>query len=204
VIYWRLGPRRHLTFGLLGVAGFIALLALMGADTSLWWARLILFCVGISMAQVFVPAQAASFATISPADTGRASTLYNASRQLGGAIGVALLTTTIVIVGPLHVVDAFRPGAIEPTSCCSSARRCANSPARQARRPAPESPRRCCHHPIIRHHQTGHDYLADRRSTTSLQNGPRISTKRSWRSGSHCCSQRQRSSAAGVGITSRS
>jgi len=77
---------------------------LMGADTSLWWARLILFCVGISMAQVFVPAQAASFATISPADTGRASTLYNASRQLGGAIGVALLTTTIVIVGPLHVV----------------------------------------------------------------------------------------------------
>jgi hypothetical protein len=35
VIYWRLGPRRHLTFGLLGVAGFIALLALMGADTSL-------------------------------------------------------------------------------------------------------------------------------------------------------------------------
>jgi hypothetical protein len=80
------------------------------------------------MAQVFVPVQAASFATISPADTGRASTLYNASRQLGGAIGVALLTTTIVIVGPLHVVDAFRPGAIEPTSCCSSARRCAISP----------------------------------------------------------------------------
>jgi EmrB/QacA subfamily drug resistance transporter len=104
VIYWRLGPRRHLTFGLLGVAVFIAALALMGANTSLWWARLILFGVGVSMAQVFVPSQAASFATISSADTGRASTLYNASRQLGGAIGVALLTTTIVIVGPVHVV----------------------------------------------------------------------------------------------------
>jgi EmrB/QacA subfamily drug resistance transporter len=104
VIYWRLGPRRHLTFGLCGVATFIALLALMGAHTSLWWARLILFGMGFSMAQVFVPAQAASFATISPADTGRASTLYNASRQLGGAIGVALLTTTIVIIGPIHLV----------------------------------------------------------------------------------------------------
>jgi EmrB/QacA subfamily drug resistance transporter len=103
VIYWRLGPRRHLALGLLGVATFIAMLALMGAHTSLWWARLILFAVGFSMAQVFVPAQAASFATISPADTGRASTLYNASRQLGGAIGVAVLTTTIVIVGPTHV-----------------------------------------------------------------------------------------------------
>jgi hypothetical protein len=76
----------------------------MGAGTSLWWARLILFGVGVSMAQVFVPAQAASFATISSADTGRASTLYNASRQLGGAIGVALLTTTIVLVGPVHTV----------------------------------------------------------------------------------------------------
>ncbi len=104
VIYWRLGPRRHLTIGLCGVALFIALLALLGAGTSLWWARLILFGMGFSMAQVFVPAQAASFATISPADTGRASTLYNVSRQLGGAIGVALLTTTIVIVGPLHDV----------------------------------------------------------------------------------------------------
>ncbi len=104
VVYWRLGPRRHLTFGLLGVAVCIAMLTLMGAHTSLWWARLILFGVGVSMAQVFVPAQAASFATISSADTGRASTLYNASRQLGGAIGVALLTTTIVIVGPVHVV----------------------------------------------------------------------------------------------------
>jgi hypothetical protein len=30
IIYWRLGPRRHLAFGLLGVATFIALLALMG------------------------------------------------------------------------------------------------------------------------------------------------------------------------------
>jgi EmrB/QacA subfamily drug resistance transporter len=104
VIYWRLGPRRHLTLGLVGVGVFIAMLALMGAHTSLWWARLILFAMGCSMAQVFVPAQAASFATISPADTGRASTLYNASRQLGGAIGVALLTTTIVIVGPVHLV----------------------------------------------------------------------------------------------------
>jgi len=60
--------------------------------------------MGFSMSQVFVSAQAASFATISGPDTGRASTLYNASRQLGGAIGVALLTTTIVIVGPVHVV----------------------------------------------------------------------------------------------------
>ena len=135
VIYWRLGPRRHLTLGLCGVALFIALLALMGAHTSLWWARLILFGMGFSMSQVFVPAQAASFATISPADTGRASTLYNASRQLGGAIGVALLTTTIVIVGPVHLVaghavanlTAYRVSFLVAAACarCSaSSHRC--------------------------------------------------------------------------------
>jgi len=52
---------------------------------------------------VFVPVQAASFATITPAATGRASTLFNAMRQLGGAIGVAVLTTVIVFVGPVHL-----------------------------------------------------------------------------------------------------
>jgi hypothetical protein len=36
--------------------------------------RLLMFTLGLSMAQVFVPVQAASFAAITPAATGRAST----------------------------------------------------------------------------------------------------------------------------------
>jgi EmrB/QacA subfamily drug resistance transporter len=102
VLYWRIGPRRHLMIGITGVAIFIAGLALMGAHTNLWWARLLLFGMGVSMSQVLVPAQAAAFATITRADTGRASTLYQTSRQTGAAIGVAMLTTAIVIVGPVH------------------------------------------------------------------------------------------------------
>jgi len=46
------------------------------------------------MGQVFVPTQAAAFATISPEAIGKASTMFNAARQVGGAIGVALLTTS--------------------------------------------------------------------------------------------------------------
>jgi EmrB/QacA subfamily drug resistance transporter len=118
VIYWRLGPRRHLTIGLCGVALFTALLALMGAGTSLWWARLILFGLGISMSQVMVPAQASAFATISLADTGRASTLFNISRQVGSAIGVALLTTTIVLVGAVHVVDGHPAANLNAYRVC--------------------------------------------------------------------------------------
>jgi MFS family permease len=91
--------------GNLGMAVFIALLALVGAHTSLWVPRLILFGMGLFLGQVFVPIQAASFATISPAATGRASTMFNAVRQLGGAIGVAAFTTVVVAVGAVHLVD---------------------------------------------------------------------------------------------------
>jgi EmrB/QacA subfamily drug resistance transporter len=99
VLYPRLGPRRHITAGLLGVAVAIGLLAVLDRGSSLWWARALMFAVGLCMAQVFVPTQAAAFATIGPAETGRASTMFNAVRQLGGAVGVAVLTTAIVLAG---------------------------------------------------------------------------------------------------------
>jgi len=103
-LYPMLGPRRHITGGLVGVAVSIGLLGLLGPGTSLWWARLLMLTLGLAMAQVFVPVQAAAFATITPEATGRASTMFNTVRQLGGAIGVAVLTTAIVAVGPVHVV----------------------------------------------------------------------------------------------------
>jgi EmrB/QacA subfamily drug resistance transporter len=104
LIYPRLGPRRHITGALAGVSLSIGLLSLLGAGTSLWWARLLMFTLGLAMSNVFVPVQAISFATISPAETGKGSTMFNAMRQLGGAIGVALLTTAVVIVGPTHII----------------------------------------------------------------------------------------------------
>jgi EmrB/QacA subfamily drug resistance transporter len=104
VLYPLLRPRRHIAIGLTGTALSIALLSLLTATSSLWWARLLMFALGLAMAQVFVPSQAAAFATITSTATGRASTMFNAIRQLGGAIGVALLTTVIVLIGATHVV----------------------------------------------------------------------------------------------------
>jgi MFS family permease len=75
------------------------LMSLVGAQTSLWWMRLLMFCLGVAMGQVFVPGQAAAFATISPEATGRASTMFNVVRQLGSALGVAAATTAIVAAG---------------------------------------------------------------------------------------------------------
>ena len=99
VLYPLLGPRRHIAIGLASTSVSIGLLALLTAQSSLWWARLLMFALGLAFAQVFVPTQAAAFATITPAATGRASTLFNTLRQLGGATGVALFTTVIVLAG---------------------------------------------------------------------------------------------------------
>src|SRR5712672_3455674 len=61
VLYPLLGPRRLIALGLAGTAVSMSLLSLMGAHSSLWWARLLMFTMGLSMAQVFVPTQAAAF-----------------------------------------------------------------------------------------------------------------------------------------------
>jgi EmrB/QacA subfamily drug resistance transporter len=104
VLYPRLGPRRHIALGLVGTGASIALMALMDAHASLWWVRLLMFLMGFSMGQVFVPTRTAAFATISSAATGRASMMFNALRQLGGAVGIATLTTAVALAGPTHAV----------------------------------------------------------------------------------------------------
>jgi hypothetical protein len=58
-----------------------------------------MFVLGYCMAHVMIPAQAASMAQIDRANTGRASTLFNAVRQIGSATGVAVLSTVIAAVG---------------------------------------------------------------------------------------------------------
>jgi EmrB/QacA subfamily drug resistance transporter len=100
VLYWRLGPRRIVTAGLPVMAAAMVLMAQVNAGTSLWLVRLIMFVLGIGVSLVFIPNQAASMATISKAQTGRASSIFNAGKQLGGAIGVALLSSVLAAAGP--------------------------------------------------------------------------------------------------------
>src|SRR3954452_22074314 len=111
-IYPYLGPRRLMTGGLLGVATTLCLVATVPFSASLWVMRALMFALGLCQAHVFVPAQAAAFATISGAATGRASTMFNAGRQMGGAVGVAALSTVIATVGVVHRAHGVpRPNA---------------------------------------------------------------------------------------------
>jgi len=99
LIYPAIGPRRHITGGLLGVAACLLALTQVTVTTDLWWLRGLMFLVGFMMAQVMVPTQAAAFAQISPASMGRASTFFNTMRQVGSATGVAILSTVLIAVG---------------------------------------------------------------------------------------------------------
>jgi EmrB/QacA subfamily drug resistance transporter len=98
-LYPAFGPRRVIMCGLTAVAAGMATMSLVGVHTDLWLVRLLLFELGLAMSGVFVPTQTAAFATITPADMGRASTFFNTQRQVGGAIGVAVLTTVLAAVG---------------------------------------------------------------------------------------------------------
>ncbi|MBV9230015.1 MAG: DHA2 family efflux MFS transporter permease subunit [Chloroflexi bacterium] len=102
-LYPRIGPRRLMAAGLTGVAIVMALMCLMGSDTSLWLMRVLMFLTGAGMAYAMLPIQTAAFATISPSSMGQASALNGAQRQLGAAIGIAVLSSVISAVGPTHL-----------------------------------------------------------------------------------------------------
>ena len=102
VLYRRLGPRRLIVLGLTGTAVSVALMALISSPAELWWMRLLMLALGLAMGQVVVSTQAATFATVSPADTGHASSLFAMARQIGSATGIAVLATVFTAVGTTH------------------------------------------------------------------------------------------------------
>ena len=110
-LYPRVGPRRLMAGGLTGVAIMMALLSQMGFETNLWVMRVVMFFIGAGMAYAFLSLRAATFATISPASTGRASAFYSAQTQLGAALGVAVLGTVLSIVG---VTTLGTTGVVQP------------------------------------------------------------------------------------------
>jgi predicted MFS family arabinose efflux permease len=90
----RTGPRPLLLAGAAACAGGMAWLSLLPVSVS--YAAGLLgpgLIIGIGLGLLFVPAPLVALAGVADADTGVAASLLNASRQVGGAIGLALLST---------------------------------------------------------------------------------------------------------------
>jgi EmrB/QacA subfamily drug resistance transporter len=94
VLVTRLGPRRVLTAGLLLASGALALFARVPTHGHYFWNLFpALVLGGIGMAMSFIPMTIAGLAGVQGPDAGIASGLINTSRQIGGAVGLAAVST---------------------------------------------------------------------------------------------------------------
>ena len=94
-LYARIGPRRLMSGAFLAAALAIALYTTLGLHTSLWLIRGLMFGRGLCMGFAFVPMQAASYATIDPAQNGRAASIFSTQRQVGVSLGVAIVASIL-------------------------------------------------------------------------------------------------------------
>lgn len=94
-LYARIGPRRLMAGGLFASSIVIASFIGLDQDSSLWMIRLMMFARGLCMGFAFVPMQAASYATIAPADNGRASAIFSTQRQVATSIGIAVIASVL-------------------------------------------------------------------------------------------------------------
>jgi len=99
-LYRRVGPRRLMVVGLVLVAVMLSCFIFVTPTTSLWWVRVLTLALGMSMANVFIPLQSATFARVEPSATAQASTIYSAQRFTSQALGVAVLATVFTTLAP--------------------------------------------------------------------------------------------------------
>jgi MFS family permease len=95
-LYHSIGPRRLIFWGLAAMSIVSLALLTVDFDTSFWVIGTILFARGLALGFVFVPINAAVYANIAPADTGRATAIFSALRQIAASLGVALIATVLV------------------------------------------------------------------------------------------------------------
>lgn len=93
--YRFIGPRRMIATGLVIASVTSFLFVWIDLGTNLWIIRGMMLLRGFGFGLMLVPLQAATFATISPKDTGRASSLYSVSRMVGQSFGVAVVATVL-------------------------------------------------------------------------------------------------------------
>jgi MFS transporter, DHA2 family, multidrug resistance protein len=102
----RFGPKAVATTGLILVSAGLALWVFIGADTPIWVVGAAYFVMGVGMANVMPPATEAIMATLPREKAGVGSAVSNTIRQLGGALGVAVLGAVLSSVYRDHLGTA--------------------------------------------------------------------------------------------------
>jgi len=104
----RYGPKAVGTVGMLLVAGTMAAFMFVDATTPIWVLLGLFFIQGTGMANVIPPATESIMSTLPRERAGVGSAVSNTIRQVGGALGVAVLGSVLASV--------FRNQMLEPTA----------------------------------------------------------------------------------------
>lgn len=91
----RFGNRATTTAGLLLIAATLAVFATFEADTPIWLLELVFFLMGTGMAHIMTPTSVVIMQALPREKAGSASALSNTFRQVGGALGIAVLGSVL-------------------------------------------------------------------------------------------------------------
>lgn len=107
-------PRRLLVVGL--VLGSITMFQLSGLNLyagfwDIFWAQVL---QGVALAFLFIPLMALAMAKITPEKMGNATSIFNLMRNIGGSVGIAVMTTFLsrrTQMHQNHLVQNINPGS---------------------------------------------------------------------------------------------
>jgi DHA2 family integral membrane protein (MFS transporter) len=91
----RFGNRATTTAGLVLIAATLAAFATFEADTPIWLLEVIFFLMGTGMAHIMTPTSVVIMQALPREKAGSASALSNTFRQVGGALGIAVLGSVL-------------------------------------------------------------------------------------------------------------
>ncbi|MBV2353685.1 MFS transporter [Streptomyces sp. J2-1] len=91
----RFGNRAVTTFGLVLMAAMLGLFATFETDTPIWLLEIIFFLMGTGMAHIMTPTSVVIMQALPREKAGSASALSNTFRQVGGALGIAVLGSVL-------------------------------------------------------------------------------------------------------------
>ncbi|MFJ4683168.1 MFS transporter [Streptomyces sp. NPDC088789] len=91
----RVGIRATTTGAMLLIAATLASFAVLDADTPIWLLEIIFFLMGTGMAHIMTPISVVIMQALPREKAGSASALSNTFRQVGGALGIAVLGSVL-------------------------------------------------------------------------------------------------------------
>ncbi|MCZ4512480.1 MFS transporter [Streptomyces sp. ActVer] len=91
----RFGNKATTTGGMLLIAAMLAAFAGLEADTPIWILEVIFFLMGTGMAHIMTPTSVVIMQALPREKAGSASALSNTFRQVGGALGIAVLGSVL-------------------------------------------------------------------------------------------------------------